>query len=156
MAVPTTTLPQADPCGLMHRQPNAEMNPPPAPTRDTQPEPETTAYAPPDEAQPAPYENAPPQPAPYTYSPPPLPPAYAFAPVAIMPAPVAYAPVVVMPAPVYAYVPIGVTPVYGYRYAAPRAVPYTVRATEWCTALAGMRIVARAWPDAGSSQRCVC
>jgi hypothetical protein len=125
MAVPTTTEPQTDPYGLRHRQPSAELNPPPAPMPDTQPEPETTAYAPPNEAQPAPYENAPPQPAPYTYSPPPLPAAYAFAPVAIMPAPVAYAPVVVMPAPVYAYVPVGVPQVYGYPYAAPRAYGYS-------------------------------
>ena len=126
MAVPTTTEPQTDPYGLRHRQPSAELTPPPAPTPDLQPEPETTAYAPPDEAQPAPYEYASPQPAPYTYSPPPLPSAYAYAPVAIMPAPVAYAPVVVMPAPVYAYVPVAVAPVYGYRYAAPRAYGYGV------------------------------
>src|SRR5260370_26635318 len=52
-AVPTTTQPQPDPYGLMHRQPSPEVTPPPTP--DSQPAPETTAYAPSDEAQPAPY-----------------------------------------------------------------------------------------------------
>src|SRR6202790_4528317 len=116
MAVPSTTQPQPDPYGLMHRQPSAEVTPP-APTRDYQPEPETTAYAPSDEAPPAPYQEAAPQPAPDTYAPPPPASVYAFAPAVIMPAPVAYYPVVVMSAPVYAYAPVAAAPrpyAYGY------------------------------------------
>ncbi len=126
LAVPQTTQPQADPYGLMHRQPSAEATPP-APTFDNQPGPETTAYA--DEAQPAPYNQAPPQPAPYAYAPPPPAPVYAYAPAIIMPAPIAYSPVVVVSAPVYAYAPVVAYPpvvtypprAYGYGYAAPRA-----------------------------------
>ena len=125
MAVPSTTQPQPDPYGLMHRQPSAESTPPPAPTRDYQPEPETTAYAPTNEAQPAPYQEAAPQPAPYAYAPPPPAPVYAYAPTVIMPAPVAYSALVVMPAPLYAYAPVALVPqVYAYGYAAPRAYGY--------------------------------
>jgi len=136
LAVPQTTQPQTDPYGLMHRQPSAEATPPPAPTPDTQPAPETTAYAPADQAQPAPYNDAPPQPALYAYAPPPPVAVYAYAPAVIMPAPIAYSPVVVVSAPVYAYAPVvayavaaypSVAPPaygYGYGYAPPRAYGY--------------------------------
>jgi hypothetical protein len=121
MAVPSTTQPQPDPYGLMHRQPSAEATPPPAP--DSQLAPETTAYAPSDEAQPAPYQYAAPQPTPYAYAPPPPAPVYAYVPAVIVPPPVAYAPVVVMPAPIYAYASVGIR-AYGYGYAGPRAYGY--------------------------------
>jgi hypothetical protein len=48
MAVPSTTQPQPDPYVLMYRQPGAEATPQPAP--NSQLLPETTAYAPSDEA----------------------------------------------------------------------------------------------------------
>ena len=117
LPVPSTITPQADPYGLMHRQPSAEATPPPAPTPDTQPE--TNAYAP----QPAPYNPPPPQPQ-YSYAPPPPPPpVYAYAPAVIVPAPIAYSPVVVVPAPVYAVAPVGAVVVparpYAYAYAPP-------------------------------------
>jgi hypothetical protein len=124
MAVPSTMQPQTDPYGLMHRQPSAELSPPEAPNFDPQPAPETTAYAPSNQAQPAPYQDAAPQPAPYAYAPPPPAPVYAYAPAVLMPAPVAYSPMVVMQAPVYAYAPVVVYG-YGYGYTAPRAYGYT-------------------------------
>jgi len=128
LEVPHTTQPQADPYGLMHRQPSAEATPPLAPTPDTQPE--TTAYAPADQA---PTYQAPQQPQ-YTYAAPPPAPVYAYAPAVIVPAPVAYAPVVVVSAPVYAYAPVAPVAVlparpYVYAYAPPPAYGYggTVR-----------------------------
>ena len=120
LPVPQTTTPQPDPYGLMHRQPSAEATPPPAPTQDTQPE--TNAYAPPEQA-PAPYYPPAPQPAQYSYAPPPPPPVYAYAPAVIVPAPIAYSPVVVVSAPVYAYAPVAVMPVRPYAYAYAPAPP---------------------------------
>ncbi len=125
LAVPQTNQPQADPYGLMHRQ-GAELTPLPAP--EPQPAPETTAYAPADEApqQPAPYDDAPPRPAPYAYAPAPPPPVYAYAPPVFVPAPIAYAPVVVLPPPGYAYARVAIAPrAYPYGYSAPRRYGYT-------------------------------
>ncbi|KAA6461826.1 hypothetical protein DYQ86_09235 [Acidobacteria bacterium AB60] len=122
LPVPQTTTPQADPYGLMHRQPSAEATPPPAPTPEAPPE--TNAYAPTDQA-PAPVQ-AQPQ---YSYAPPPPPPpVYAYAAPVIVPAAVAYSPVVVMPAPVYAYAPVATVVVparpYAYAYAPPPPPAY--------------------------------
>ena len=126
LEVPHTTQPQADPYGLMHRQPSAEANPPSI--QETQPE--TNAYAPADQA---PTYQAPQQPQ-YTYSAPPPAPVYAYAPAIIVPAPVAYAPVVVVSAPLYTYAPVAPVAVlparpYVYAYAPPPAYGYggTVR-----------------------------
>jgi hypothetical protein len=97
MAVPSTTQPQPDSYGLMQdsraRKRPSRRRPPATIT-----EPETTAYAPTDEAQPAPDQEAVPLPAPYTYAPPPPTPKHAYAPAVIVPATFAYYPVVVMPA----------------------------------------------------------
>jgi hypothetical protein len=119
LPVPSTTTPQPDPYGLMHRQPSAEATPPSI--QETQPE--TNAYAPTEQAPPAPYYPPAPQPTQYSYAPPPPPPVYAYAPAVIMPAPIAYSPVVVVPAPVYAYAPVAVVPVRPYAYAYAPAPP---------------------------------
>jgi len=126
LPVPSTTTPQADPYGLMHRQPSAEATPPPAPNPDTQPE--TNAYAPAD--QPAPYN--PPPPPQYSDAPPPPPPVYAYAPAILVPAPIAYSPVVVVQAPVYAVAPVAtvMVPARPYAYAYAYALPaYSYGAT---------------------------